>query len=267
MRKAKHIIIAGTMTALVWGCGPEASLEESEESGTAPSEAEPMLDTQEQELPSIGAYLWQAPAPSTPMGSTSNRICGLTRVQGRLDTASDSISIYALGTSWYLGGSSGTSQMLAGARCASRPAGTAISGQYQWKAGQGLPTNMGPTSGRVCFLTHVRGGFNSASDWVRVYVSGGSWFIFGNSTAAGNAAGARCVTVPTYSGEYSWNSNMAQPVHMGPTTGRVCALTGIQGTFDRLGDFVLIFPSSGSWYLGGASQPAGKYLLARARCF
>lgn len=226
-----------------------------------------MPDTLEQELPSIGAYSWRAPALSTPMGPTSNRICGLTQVQGRLDTGSDKVFIYALDASWYLGGYSGTSEMVAGARCADRPAGTNLSVEYRWTAGQSLPTNMGSSSGRVCFLTLLKGGFNSASDWVRVYASGGSWFIFGASPTAGTVAGARCVTVPTYSGEYSWNSTMAQPEHLGSTSGRVCALTGIQGAFDGLGDFVQIFASSGSWYLRGGSQPAGKYLLARTRCF
>jgi hypothetical protein len=71
MFKVKHIIVAASMTALMWACGPEVSLEESGgESGTAPSEAEPMLDTLAQELSSIGTYSWRAPALSTPMGST-----------------------------------------------------------------------------------------------------------------------------------------------------------------------------------------------------
>jgi hypothetical protein len=184
-----------------------------------------------------------------------------------LYTVSDTVRIYAADNSWYLGGGSGTSEVVAAARCAERPAGTGLSGEYNWTAGQSLPTNMGSTSGRVCFLTRMTGGFNSASDWVRVYASGGSWFIFGASTTAGTFARARCVTVPSYSGEYAWNYTMAQAEHMGSTSGRVCALTGIQGAFDGLGDYVQIFASAGSWYLRGASQPVGKYVLARARCF
>ncbi len=260
------------MVALLWGCGPEDSPEQAGAPQEVPaSESAPGKEltpgTLEQELTSIGSYSWRAPALSTAMGSTSNRVCALTQVQGRLDTASDYARIYAVDSSWYLGGYSATAEMIAGARCADKPAGTSLSGEYNWTAGQSLPTNMGTTSGRACFLTRVNGGFNGSSDWVRIYASGGSWFIFGASQTAGTFARARCVTVPSVSSEYAWTYAMGQAEHMGSTSGRVCALTGIQGAFDGLGDYVQIYASAGSWYLRGATQPAGKYLVARARCF
>ncbi len=217
MLRIKHLFVVLPSTATLGGCGPEDMLDEQSESGL---ESQPALGSITQELSYSNGDSWAAPAPASPLGSTSNRVCFLTRIQGVFDSGADSVYAFASGGSWYIGGYGGTS---ARAGCAALN-GSAFSGAYAWRAGQSLPTNLGSTTGRVCFLTRVGGSFNSSADWVRVYASGGSWFLFGDSQAGDGYAQARCVAVSTYSGEYSWAQGQSYPTHMGTTSGRVCAL-------------------------------------------
>lgn len=269
--KLRYFAVVLPLTAtMLGGCGPEDMQDEQGGStgqqmpttGTTPSETEPQLATVTQELPSMGAHSWTAPADATSMGSTADRFCFLNRVRGNFVSAGSYMDVFASGGSWYLRGGGDTRGT---ARCAARASDTSLSGEYSWKAAQALPTNMGTTTGRVCYLVRVSGSFDSGSDWARVYASGGSWFLFGNSVKGNGGAQARCVTVSTYSGEYSWNSNQSYDTHMGVTSGRVCALTYMAGKFNTANDYIDIYASAGSWYLGGnASAPA---VSAKARCF
>jgi hypothetical protein len=128
-----------------------------------------------------------------------------------------------------------------------------------------LPTNLGSTTGRVCFLTRVGGAFDSAADWVYVYPSGGSWFLFGSSQARNGYARARCITESSYNSGYAWSQSQTYPTHMGSTSGRSCALTRMTGQFDSWSEVIRISSSVGSWYLAGASAHTG--VGARANCF
>lgn len=240
---------------LLGGCGPEELMDEP---GPQP---EASLATSTQDLVSNGSYSWIAPSMATPMGTTWDRACFLTRVQGRFDLWTDSVRVFATGGSWYLHGGGDTR---ASSRCALLNGG-ALSGEYEWVPSQSLPTNMGTASGRVCFLTRVAGDFNGWNYWVRVYVSGGSWFLFGSANKLHGTARARCVTVPTYSVEYSWSQGQSLGTHLGTTSGQVCALTYVAGEFASANEYVDIYASSGSWYLRGNSSTHG--LTARARCF
>ncbi|MCP3142116.1 hypothetical protein [Pyxidicoccus xibeiensis] len=196
------------------------------------------------------------------MGTTSDRFCFLDRVRGAFNGPGDHVRVFAADASWYVHGNAGATQ--ASGRCARRSGGT-LSGEYEWTPGQSLPTNMGTASGRVCFLTRVDGDFNGAAHWVRAYVSGGSWFLFGSSSKAYGRARARCITVPSYSGEYFWNQGQTYAEHMGKSTNRVCALTYLAGEFSGWNEYVDIFESAGSWYLTGSSSTHG--ISVRARCF
>ena len=66
------------------------------------------------------------------------------------------------------------------------------SSEYTWLQGQG-PIKMGPTSTTVAFLTYVRGKFAGTDEYVRVYASGGYWYLGGKSKQHGVAAKARCI--------------------------------------------------------------------------
>ncbi len=259
MLRLNALFVSLPLTVILGACGPEELSDESERTQEVPG-AE--LGTVTQELGSLGAYSWAAPNDATPMGITSDRFCFFNRIRGRFDSSGDYVHIFAAGGSWYVGGGGDTRAI---ARCAPRPSGSTLSGEYSWTAGQQLPTNMGTAAGRVCFLTRVSGDFDSSADWVRVYVSGGSWFLFGSSYKQSGGARARCITVPSYSGEYSWSQSQSYDTHMGTTSGRVCALTYMGGQFNSLNEFIDIYHAAGSWYLGGSSLHSG--VAAKARCF
>ncbi|MCY1018153.1 hypothetical protein [Pyxidicoccus sp. MSG2] len=242
------------------GCGPEEMMKEETD-----TETEAVLATAEQELVGSGSYVWTSSSAATPMGTSTDRFCFLEKVRGRLDGPSDHVRIFAADGSWYLHGNAGSGGPLqAGARCAYRSGGV-LSGEYEWTPGQNLPTNMGTASGRVCFLTRVDGEFNSGGHWIRAYVSGGSWFLFGSSSKVYGRARARCITVPSYSGEYVWSQGQSYGEHMGTTTNRVCALVYMAGEFASFNEYVDILPTAGSYYLRGSSSTYG--VAARARCF
>lgn len=186
----------------------------------------------------------------------------LNGIWGNFAGAGSIANIFASGGSWYLNGAGDTRTT---GRCAGLGTGNSFSGEYTWSAAQNLPTNMGSTSGRVCFLVRVSGSFASAADWVRIYASGGSWFLFGGSQKGDGGAQARCVSVSTFSGEHSWNSTQGYDTHMGASSGQVCGLTYMAGQFTSQADGIQIYSSSGSWYLGGAATVSPVY--ARARCF
>ncbi len=139
--------------------------------------------------------------------------------------------------------------------------------EYTWEQGQpSVPkasVPMGSASGRVCFLTRVAGHFQGGGEGVRAYVSGGSWYLGGNSQQSGVSARARCVSVPSYSDEYSW-SQYTYVAYMGSASNRSCFLTGVKGHFEGGGEFVQAYISGDSWYLGGQSQQ--QSVGASARC-
>lgn len=261
--KLRHFAVVLPVAAtILGGCGPE-DMQDGQGASTAPQGAAsaPSLGTASQELNSNGVYSWTAPADATSMGPTADRACFFNRIRGNFASGSSAVDIFSTSGSWYLRGGGDTR---ATGRCATLNGG-AYSGEYTWKAGQQLPTNLGTTTGRVCFLVRVSGSYKSGADWVRVYASGGSWFLFGDSAKGDGGAQARCVTVPTYTGEYSWSSGKGYDTFMGSTSGQVCALTYMAGAFNSASDYLDIYPSSGSWYLGGNGGTGA--VAARARCF
>ncbi len=259
MLRLKHLFVIPLLTMGLGGCGPDDMLDGQRVEG---SEPQPALETITQELTYNNGGSWTYGALATPLGSTSNRVCFFTRIQGTFNSGADSVHVFSSGGSWYVGGSGSTS---ASAGCADRASTTSISGEYAWNAGQSLPTNLGSTAGRVCFLTRVGGAFNSGADWVHVYVSGGSWFLFGSSQAGNGYARARCITESSYNGGYAWSQSQTYPTHMGATSGRSCALTRMAGQFDSGSEVIRIYSNVGSWYLTGASAHTG--VGARAYCF
>jgi hypothetical protein len=124
---------------------------------------------------------------------------------------------------------------------------------------------MGTANGRGCFLTRISGKFMGGGERVHAYVSGGSWYLGGNSQQHGVSARARCVNVSSYTDEYSWNQYQGYSTYMGATVDRSCALTYVTGKFYGGGEYVHIVANSGSWYLGGGSRQFS--VGARARCF
>jgi hypothetical protein len=181
---------------------------------------------------------------------------------GAFDSGGDSIRITALRGRWHV---DGTGSTRASAGCAALYGRSDYTTAYDWTAGQPQPTNLGSATGRVCFLTRVGGSFNHAEDWVGVYEHGGSWFLSGASQARNGSARARCVTVGSYSGEYSWAQGARNATYLGRTGSRVCALTSIAGQFDGASEFVEVSKAAGHWYLRGGSARSG--IAAKARCF
>ncbi|AKJ07128.1 Hypothetical protein AA314_08754 [Archangium gephyra] len=231
------------------------------------AEQEVALATVNQELLSAGEFYWdQYRTSATAMGSMYDRVCFLSRMTGNFAGGGESIHAFTTGGSWYLGGSSMQEGVGASAQCAYVPYGTYSDESYWWQhTSPNYPIYMGSATNRVCFLTGISGGFRGWGEWVHVYVSGGSWYLSGNSQQTGVAARARCVSVNSYSNESYWHQNQKYATYLSPAAGKTCALTYVQGHFRGGGESVNIFQSGGSWYLGGSSMQHD--VAAKARCF
>lgn len=200
-------------------------------------------------------FTWSQGQPHVPMGPTSDRVCFLTRVTGRFHGAGEVVNAYISNGSWYLGGSSQQSGIGATARCIYVPNATYYTAEYTWTQGTAYPVSIMPatdTNGAwTCFLTRMTGKFQGSGEEVRVYQSGGYWYIFGKSAQSSVSASARCVHAPG-SGPYDWSQgNLA--TYMGSASNRSCALTRVTGNFEGSGESVHAFVSWDSWYLGGTS--------------
>ena len=259
MRRFQQLVVVLSLTAIGGGCGPEG-LEAQDTEGTGESALE--LTTVTQELSYSNGGSWSSPHPPTVLASTADRTCFFTRIRGRFDNGGDSVRILANAGRWDIGGTGSTR---ASAACAALPGDSRYSTAYDWTERQRQPVNLGSTMGRVCFLTRVGGSFNSPRAWVGVYASGGSWFLSGDLQGQDGFARARCVTVSSYSGEYSWDQSQRYPTLMGGTRGRVCALTSMAGQFKGDSELIDISKVAGQWLLSGNSSRVG--VTAKARCF
>jgi hypothetical protein len=141
------------------------------------------------------------------------------------------------------------------------------SGEFLWTKGSGSIA-MGPSTGRVCFLTQVGGRFSSTSTWVATVQSFGQWYLTGatpnNGTSAVNAR-ARCVTVGNYTAEQQLIS--AEEEEYKPLTGQMCGLTRVGGRIDTEFDGVEIFheTTNNTWTLW-TKATANDDVIAGARC-
>jgi hypothetical protein len=135
--------------------------------------------------------------------------------------------------------------------------------EHNWAKGQ-LDMDMGPSAGRVCFLTRVSGKFYSTNDFVQIIKRNGNWILTGGGTAPGGTVGATAVCVAgTDRGESLLvTATPGSPKSVGLGSGGACFLTHVGGHFGGGGESVLI---NGNWTLNvKANTPEG--VQARARC-
>jgi hypothetical protein len=143
-----------------------------------------------------------------------------------------------------------------------------VSFSFTWSQGQ-PPVPMGSSAELFCFLTEIQGNFAGGGEMVRIFDSGGSWWLGGASQQSGVAARALCISTQYFgqtlavSGEFPWVQG-TNATFLGADTNRVCFLTRVSGKFQGGGERVEAFTSGGGWWLGGASQQAG--VAGGARC-
>jgi hypothetical protein len=146
------------------------------------------------------------------------------------------------------------------------PVGGSSTGEFTWVTGQPAVW-MGSATGRACFLTSVGGRFNGSSDYVKITVNFGGWYLSGASSGSGDygvGARARCVPATSYTAEKSASVSPAGASYSGVVLGPgACGLTRIGGRLGQSGDWVLIAGSTPNLIVNSASA---YYLGAGARC-
>ncbi|MCK8498945.1 MULTISPECIES: hypothetical protein [Myxococcus] len=267
MSKLRHTLVMLTIPAVLWGCGPEDLTEAPGQNGAATPGAESLASTSAA-LVASNEFTWSQGNLAKPMGGTDGRSCFLTRVGGDLQGGGERVDIFQSGGSWYLGGASQQTGIHGAARCVEAEGDTT---EYQWTQSMAYPVYMGTATNRVCYLVGIAGKFNGTGEWVHAYVSGGSWYLNGNSSQSSVRARARCINVspsgtdPAYTNEVAWYQGSPASYLMATPSTRACGLTFVRGKFEGSGEYVRIYNDSGYWYLSGSSNQTG--VAARARCF
>jgi hypothetical protein len=139
---------------------------------------------------------------------------------------------------------------------------SALSSQtYSWSKGA-APVDMGPSFGRICFLSRISGDFEGAGEAVRSQIVNGRWVLSGTSAQASISASATCVYV--FPSKYaSWTKGQAKTFVQ---NGGACWLTSVSGQFNGGGEFVaLTKDASQNWFFSGGSGAPGA-LSATAAC-
>jgi hypothetical protein len=204
------------------------------------------------------SFVWYQGWGPVPMGSTSDRFCFLTEVQGRFAGGGEAVHVYISGGGWWLGGSSFQVGVKASALCIPRnyySQNLNFTNEYFWSQGN-YATHMGSDTNRVCFLTYVAGEFEGGGEQVEAYRSGGSWWLGGSGYQTGVWAGARCVNTNYRNGPYYWSQGQSS-VLMSDANWWTCGLDRMAGRFEGGGERVSAFVSGSWWYLGGSSYQSG----------
>lgn len=138
--------------------------------------------------------------------------------------------------------------------------------------------NLGPVSGRACFLTGVVGDISISNVQLQTsagatITSNGTDWILSLTPASGDVtARAACATASGLTSEQTWSTGSAPVALTSTATLRRCFLTGLStgknatylaGGLNVDSDVVSITSSGGNFVLGGSSS--GR-VVARARC-
>jgi hypothetical protein len=195
-----------------------------------------------------GEYTWSQGQLGVNMGSATNKVCFLTRVQGKFRDVTESVGVGIVFGNWYLGGSSQQTGVSARARCI---AASSYSGEVTGTTTSAITL---PLTGTVCGLTGVGGKFTFSNDQVRIISSGGGWSLYVQNHSDRSTFGrARCITSPTsYTSGYSWQTGDGVKTLLASTSS-VCFLTGMKDNFAGSASWVGVYKDT-SWRMNGGAS-------------
>ncbi|WP_375760939.1 hypothetical protein [Corallococcus exercitus] len=260
---ARKLFLAAPLCLFAVGCGGDPMMDEAAANAAVTEAAAPAapedasLATSEQGVALGGTYWWGTAAnglTSTAIGTSTNRTCFLTGVQGNLKgTSWAGVGVFQYAGNWeiFVNQSNGKA-LSSGVQCINTA--TNRTPEVSWYDGQAAKLLGAVTADRRCFLTQVEaaGGFTANADYARVWNDGYNWYLGGNLGAAGGAR-AVCVDVPSDAGGWLWIAgNPGSFTHnLAYNPGGVaCMLSGIGGNFSTSNytDGVSIDYNSGTRY-------------------
>lgn len=275
MRRPVHTL----MFCLVWlgGCDPieaedalaAADVDEFvDDDASLPGGPDRLgVEAEDPEAVVVATYTWYPGGGSVDMGPVNDRVCFLRGFQGRLESMLNSgegaVRIY--NGRWQLSGSIFDTTRVDAVCVPLDWYGQSLwySIEYYVDGFDKTLADLGPTAGKVCFLTAVGGKFEGGGEVVQVYQSNGRWYLSAQSNQNHNASQnnligrARCVNNSAWiSGPYNWQQGQP-PVTMASVSDWICGLTRIAGKFEGGGENVEVWATGGAWTLGGNSQQAG----------
>lgn len=138
--------------------------------------------------------------------------------------------------------------------------------EYQWTQGH-YEQQMGLTAFNVCYLTGIKGPFQTRNELVRVYQNTDKYYLGGISRQQGVGGWAMCVGSfygsSSFTG-FGWLSSQGGETQMMPSSSHRCFLTGVSGAFNNDQDEAIIDRTNNSWVLSG--KAANQEIEAWAGC-
>jgi hypothetical protein len=258
MKMIKNLSFVATLALFCAACMSEEEAAKVASDEAQQGEDDAVQSTTEALTTTGTTFTWKQGNPSTPMGSSTDRFCFLTEIGGHFQGSGESVHAYVNTTTntWYLGGTSGQTDVHASARCVPLSANGktySYTTEYTAKQDTGLIRMGGTPADRVCFLEYVSGHFEGYGENVYAFLVNGEWWLGAESGQTGVSVKSRCLVGTTATSPfYYWaQDNDATP--MKTTSGWVCGLTRMQGKFKGFGEYIRVTTSAGTSYLGGGS--------------
>ncbi|NOU52993.1 hypothetical protein HG263_21045 [Pseudoalteromonas sp. JBTF-M23] len=207
-------------------------------------------------------FHWKQGEQQVSLGSSRDRVCFLSSVQGKFEGWAEEVSVKKVGASYYLGGKSDQDNVAATATCVLNPKGDKYTQFDTWEQGQSY-LYMGDRH-NVCFLTSMSGKYEGWKESIEVKNTPSGVYLGGTSDQHSVKASAACLS--RYNPNlrsYTWRQGEGTKT-LAPTATNVCYLTRIAGKFKGYGESVSLSKSNGYWQLSGSSQQ--RDVTATATC-
>ncbi|AZZ96950.1 MULTISPECIES: hypothetical protein [Pseudoalteromonas] len=195
---------------------------------------------------------WKQGEGQVSLGSSRDRICFLSKVQGKFEGWGEAVWVKEVGATYYLGGKSNQDNVAAIATCVTNPKGNYDVQYDTWSQGQS-DIYLGDRN-NVCFLTGMSGKFEGWAESIGIKNYSYGTYLGGTSNQHSVEAQAGCVarSYPDLK-SYTWNQGESQKILASAKT-HVCYLTKISGKFKGSGEAVQVVQNGGYWILSGKSQ-------------
>ncbi|CAM4281860.1 hypothetical protein [Pseudoalteromonas byunsanensis] len=207
-------------------------------------------------------FHWKQGENQVSLGSSRDRVCFLSGVQGHFEGWGESVYVGKSGASYYLGGKSNQDAVEARATCVVNPKGDKYTQFDTWEQGQS-DLYLGDRH-NVCFLTAMAGKFEGWKEVIEVKNTSYGVYLGGSSDQHSVKAGAACLSRYNPSlKSYTWKQGESAKI-LAPSANTVCYLTKVSGKFEGSGEWVRLSQNNGYWMLNGASQQ--RDVTATATC-
>ncbi|WP_338872968.1 hypothetical protein [Myxococcus stipitatus] len=253
----RNLLFALPLATFTVACGGEG-IEPDSPQAASPAVTDEAIGQTAQQITVEAPHTWRTNQPESiyaSLGSSTNRTCFLSALGGNLQPAPGSLEWGMAGALMYAGewkvfvSQTFNTALSTTVQCVTTAANRTA--EVVWYNGQAAKLLGAVTADRRCFLTRIEGagGFDSTSDYVRVWNDGLNWYLGGDLADEGGAR-AMCVDIPEDHGSWGWSTGASdKTVSLAYNPGGIaCFLHSLGGNFNQnnYGDGVSVDYNAGT---------------------